>query len=91
MQGGPGIHTLVDDYLAAHDLPTSLRGSYIGSVERLRQEDVDIHLTGHPGQSKMRKRKDLLDEGDALAFVDSDRWSRYLDHLEENFYEQFST
>ncbi|HIG69699.1 MAG TPA: MBL fold metallo-hydrolase [Myxococcales bacterium] len=89
MQGGPGIHTLVDDYLAAHDLPKSLRASYIESVARLRQERVDIHLTGHPGQSRIFPRKATLDEGDSLAFVDPGRWPKYLDYLESCFRDEY--
>jgi len=85
MQGGPGVHTLVDEYLVAHDLPESLRDSYVFSIGRLRQEQVDIHLTGHPGQSSIFQCKEGVDSGDSLVFIDPGRWSKYLDHLEAGF------
>ena len=89
MQGGPGVHTLVDEYLNAHDLPKSLRDSYVTSLDRLRQEHVDIHLTGHAGQSSIFQRKESVDSGDPLAFIDPNRWPRYLDYLETGFYKKF--
>jgi len=90
MQGGPGVHTLVDKYLATHDLPESLRDSYVTSIGHLRQEHVDIHLTGHPGQSSIFQRKEGVDSGDPLVFIDPGRGSKYFDHLETGFYKKNS-
>lgn len=88
MQGGPGLAPLMDDYLAAFELPRSLRADYLASVERLRRERVDIHLTGHPAQSQILQRRAKL-AADPLAFVDPGRWGAYLDQLERHFRKHF--
>jgi hypothetical protein len=50
---------------------------------------VDIHLTGYAGQSSIFQRKESVDSGDPLAFIDPNRWPRYLDYLETGFYKKF--
>lgn len=89
MQGGPGLATLMDEYLHRFALPTSLREAYRDSIRRLREEQVDIHLTGHPSQSHIVQRRDRLAE-DPLAFVDPQRWPAYLDQLERFWAKQFA-
>jgi metallo-beta-lactamase class B len=89
MQGGPGLATLRDDYLDRLHLPRSLRQAYLDHLARLRREQVDIHLTGHPGQSMILQRRDQL-ATDPRAFIDPQRWPAYLDQLEKFYHKQFS-
>ena len=48
----------------------------------MRQEKVDLFIGNHAGQNNTLERYKRLVEGDPLAFVDPDAWSRFLDGCE---------
>jgi metallo-beta-lactamase class B len=96
MHGGPGLNTLSDEYLAKNGLPVERRNTYLRSLERLREEKIDIFVGIHPNQSGiLEKLAERLAERLAPAgssgnpFVDPEAWPAYLDNLQRNAQKAF--
>ena len=79
LHGGAGVKSLSKEYLEAHRLPFSLRDDYIRSMERLKEEKVDIFLGNHTSQDRTQEKTAYLKAGSADAFIDSTEWCRFLD------------
>ena len=81
--GGPGHNTLTDEFLARYDLPDTCRADFARSIDRLRQEHVDIHLGLHPNQSDTLAKAKRMTETDN-PFIDPQRWGAFLDGCGRN-------
>lgn len=80
--GGPGLNTLSDSYLKQYDLPISTRDDYLKTLERLKQEPVDIMLGAHPGQSRHFQKRAAV-TADKNPFVNKADWPAFLDMMED--------
>ena len=89
LHGGMGTNTLTREFLAAYDLPLTLRDDYIKSMNRLAEEKVDIFLGNHMGHNHTPEKAKKVAEGDKYAFVNKDEWKQYclwcIDHIHEKF------
>ena len=86
--GGPGRNTLTDEYLAQYGLPQSRRDDYLRSLERLKQEEVDIFIGIHPDQSDTLGRQAARTDHHN-PFIDKTAWPKYLEDLSTRFRECF--
>ena len=87
IHGGAGLNTLVSDYLDKMELPYSLRIDYLGSMEKLKREQVDVFLGNHIGHNNTFEKYDRLMAGDADAFVEPGEWIAFLDSCKEKLQE----
>lgn len=88
LNGGPGLNTLTDEYLAQYGLSFEARAHYLASLEKLKARYVDITLGAHPGQNDtLRKRERIGREKN--PFVDAKEWPRSTSQLEANAREAF--
>ena len=85
MFGGAGTPQLKRNYLIKDDVPFSMRRHFLASIERLRQEQVDLFVGNHVGQNHTEENSALLKANPAVnPFVDktTGTWLRFLDTLE---------
>jgi len=87
MFGGASANQLRKDYLDQRGLPYSQRDQFFESVERLREEHVDVFLGNHSWQNQTRETYEKSLTCAENPFVDSTRWGIFLDkckrHLEQ--------
>jgi len=81
--GGPGLNTLSDEFLARRSLPKSCRDAYMQSLEKMKQERVDVFLGIHPSQSDTLGRQARRTSA-ANPFIDPAAWPAFLKGLEDN-------
>ncbi len=80
--GGSGMNSLRKDFLESHGLPLTLRDDFRRSLDRLRQEPVDVFIPNHQNQRDTAGMAELLRQGRWDAFYDPTAWGRYLDGCE---------
>ena len=88
IHGGPGLNTLTNAYLEKYGLPVSRRADYMDSLERLRDQRVDIFIGCHPGQNDTLAKRAAMTEK-RNPFIDPEAWPRFLAELERNARELF--
>jgi len=81
IDGGPGLNTLTEEYLARYGLPRSRRNDYLASLQKLKQRKVDIQLGAHPGQNDTLAKRSAMTAG-RNPFIDSQAWPKFLAGLE---------
>lgn len=77
LHGGMGINTLTRDFLDKYNLPYTLRGDFINSMNRLNEERVDIFLGNHMQHNDTIGKAKRLENGDKYAFVNPNEWHIY--------------
>lgn len=79
--GGFGFNTLQKRHLCEYGDPDFvMRERYLASLEKVRQQPVDIFMPNHTNNvNLLEKRDSLLANPNRNPFVDSDAWGRYLD------------
>lgn len=81
--GGAGMNTLRSSYIRKYHLEAEdWRGAYRRSLERLKQQKVDLFIGNHTGQNQTPERFRRLLAGEHLAFVDPEAWKNYLNDCE---------
>lgn len=83
MFGGAGINQVGKKYLDRNGLYYHQRGDFYRSIERLRQEKVDLVLGNHPGPVKLFDKSEKAKTMGFRAFVDPSEWVRFLARREE--------
>jgi metallo-beta-lactamase class B len=89
LHGGPGLNTLSEAYLAQYGLSMERRVDYLGSLKRVGQRTVDIHLGGHPEQNDTLGKRARMRDGEVNPFIDASCCPRYLAELEANARTEF--
>lgn len=79
MFGGAGANTLVKSYLASYP---DCRKDYMNSLNRLRQEKVDVFIGNHTWNNDTKGKYQKIIETDTNPFVDWTEWTRFLDHCQ---------
>lgn len=77
LHGGPGLNTLVKEYLDENDLPYSSREEYTYSMLRQKDEKVDIMLANHIEFNGTEEKLKKLKAGDKDAFRDKNEWEKF--------------
>jgi len=83
IHGGPGLNTLTKEYLRQYKLPASRRIDYLNSLQRLKQQRVDIFIGAHPSQNKTLAKRSLVRNGNN-PFLEKSAWLIFLDTLEKS-------
>lgn len=78
MFGGAGTNTLTRDFLYQNRLPLTRRHSFLSSIERLKQEKVEIFLGNHV-QNNHTEAKLIAQEQDGVNhFLTPEEWIPFL-------------
>ena len=81
--GGAGLNSLQSDYVHKYHLESEdWRGAFRRSIQRAKQEKVDLFIGNHAGQNQTPERYQRILAGERLAFVDSGAWGRFLESCE---------
>ena len=83
MHGGVGLNTLSAEFLTRNALPFENRDKYFASLERLKQEHVDIFIGNHVGNNDTEGKLARVHAGEADAFIDPTEWPRFLERCRE--------
>lgn len=79
MFGGAGTNTLTGEFLSARSLPYSNRELFFASIERLKNEKVEIFLGNHVGNNDTEGKLQRIANGEADAFFAPDEWLSFLE------------
>lgn len=79
--GGFGFNTLQKEFLEEYGDPQlTLRQQYLHSLEKVRNEPVDIFMANHTVNiDLLAKRQQMLADPGVNPFIDKKAWSLYLD------------
>ena len=78
--GGFGFNTLQKSYLDdIGDTKYEMRKTYLKSLDKVRNQHVDLFLGNHCVNNDTLGRANRLKEGDRDAFIDDRAWGEYLD------------
>ncbi len=78
MFGGAGTNQLKKDYLNRKKCSWLNRGLYFKSVERLKQEHVDIFLGNHSWNNQTKENYERMQISDTNPFIDETKWPEFL-------------
>lgn len=84
MHGGAGTNTLTRDFMTKHGLPFENRQKFLGSLERLRGEQVDIFVGNHAWNNDTDLKIDAVLRGERDAFVVAGEWEAFLDERRDH-------
>ncbi len=79
--GGFGFNTLTKDYLQKiGDTDYSMRQIYLSSLEKVKEEHVDIFLGNHANNNNIvEKREYQLQHPNTNPYIDPGEWRKYLE------------
>lgn len=78
MFGGAGVNQLKKPFLDARGLFYFQRGDYFKSVERLKEEHVDVFVGNHSWNNKTLEKSEVLRETGENLFIDDGAWGKFL-------------
>lgn len=78
MFGGAGTNQLKKDFLNKYKCSWLNRGLYFKSVERLKQEHVDIFLGNHAWNNHTKENYERMLVSDSNPFIDDSKWMPFL-------------
>ena len=86
--GGFGFNTLQKSYLDdIGDTEYEMRKTYLKSLEKVRNQHVDLFLGNHCVNNDTLGRAQRLRAGDKDAFIDDKAWGEYLDSKKKTLLE----
>ena len=85
MFGGAGMNSMRYKFLDAYGLPHSLRDDFLRSLDKVRDEKVDILIGNHPGDAQTRQKYERMLAGEENPFLDPTAWHRRLDYCRGQF------
>ena len=89
--GGFGFNTLQKSYLDdIGDTGYEIRNTYLKSLEKVRNQHVDLFLGNHCVNNDTLGRAQRLRNGDKDAFIDDKAWGEYLDSKRDALIELMS-
>jgi len=81
MYGGAGVNAITLPYICHNNSPKDSPQQMLASIEKVRGEQVTIHLGNHPyNNHTLEKREKQLREG-GNPFISPDSWNDFLDEL----------
>lgn len=87
MFGGAGVNSMTKEFLNKYNLPLSCRDDFRNSLDKVRNEKVDILIGNHPGDvdtaGKFNKMKDV----GVNPFIDTTALEKRLKYIENQFNE----
>lgn len=85
MFGGAGMNSMRYKFLDEYGLPHSLRDDFLNSLEKVRDEHVDILIGNHPGDAQTKQKYERILAGEENPFLDPTAWHRRLDYCRAQF------
>ncbi|MBE7052458.1 MAG: MBL fold metallo-hydrolase [Ruminococcaceae bacterium] len=89
IHGGAGLNSMEEWYLKEKGLPLDMPQIFVGSMEKLKEEHVDIYVGNHMAQNNAKEKYEKLIAGDKNAFVNPDEWVSYLNSAIDGAKEYF--
>ena len=84
MFGGIGSNSLRSAFLRRYGLSFDCRRQFKESIDKLRNEKVDLVLGNHPDQSGTLEKMIRILGGDTNV-TDSDEWHAFLENVERGY------
>lgn len=80
LYGGIGVNTLCRDFIEKYG-NADYRDTYLGSLEKVRNEPVDVLLGNHTGQNHTKEKfKEMCENpGGKNPFIRPNEWNEFLD------------
>lgn len=78
MFGGAGVNQLKKSFLNEYKCSWLNRGLYFQSIERLKQEHVDIFLGNHSWNNHTKENYERMLVSDSNPFIDDTKWLPFL-------------
>ena len=88
--GGDGLGSVRRSVLEHRHQPLSLQQDMLNSLEKVRDEKVEIHLGNHPANNHTLERRARQLAGDPEAWIDPAAWDRFLDETRDKFVKMFA-
>lgn len=85
MFGGAGVNSMTNEFLNAYGLPLSFRDDFINSLEKVKNEKVDILIGNHPGDVDTEGKWQKMKNGGENPFIDPEALSRRLEYIANQF------
>lgn len=82
MFGGAGRNTLYKDFLTEHNLPFSNRQKMIDSIQKIKNEEVELFLGNHLQDNKTEEKLSMLKDSIINPFIENSR-AEWKSHLEK--------
>ncbi len=81
MFGGAGVNTLRRDFLEKYNLPFENRQKYIASINKIKEEKVEIFLGNHLQNNKTEEKLKLLEYQKENPFIanSQEEWTLFLE------------
>ena len=85
--GGTGFNTLSHQYCKEHNVPEDIREEFIRSLDKVRNEKVDVHIGNHAYQSFTFEKQALKKQGSTSEnpFIDPKEWPWFVDKTKEAY------
>ena len=87
MQGGAGVNSLTNAFLKEYNLPISCREDFVNSMEKIKNEHVDILIGNHPGDVDTKGKYARMQAGEEYPFIDASALERRLAYIMNQFNE----
>lgn len=80
MFGGGGCNTLRRDFLDKHNLPYKNRNKFVNSINKLKNEKVELFLGNHLENNKTEEKLAMLGKSEINPFIynSQQEWNAYL-------------
>ena len=85
MHGGIGFNTLKSDFLDKYNLSYECRNTFMESLHKVENENVDIVLGNHPGQNDTKGKLQKVLTGESI--IDKNEWKNFLMKTEQRLKE----
>lgn len=91
MQGGAGVGALTHEFLNAYNLPISYRDDFEKSMEKIKNEHVDILIGNHPGDVDTAGKYAKIKAGEKNPFIDPTALGRRLAYIMNQYNEMVAS
>ena len=85
MFGGAGVNSMTNGFLQARGLPLSLRDTFRQSLDKVRNEKVDVLIGNHPGDVDTAGKWARMKNGEPNPFIDTTALDRRLAYITKQF------
>ena len=82
MFGGAGTNQLKKSFLNEYGCSWLNRGLFFSSIERLKQEHVDVFVGNHTWNNRTRENYERMLVSDTNPFIDDSKWLPFLEKCE---------
>lgn len=91
MFGGAGVNSMTNAFLNAYKLPLSLRDDFRKSLDKVKNEKVDILIGNHPGDVDTKGKYERMQKGEENPFIDPTALERRLAYITNQFNEMVAS